>query len=67
MSDKKLLSLLPPDELNRIDIRCKELTQAIATINSYTPYLRQKYYTVLIHSIKLLLQYTLILQENEIK
>ena len=61
---KNITTMILPDELERMDKRCKELINAIQTINQYEPYLRMKYYTVLEHSIKLLLQYTLIIKDN---
>ena len=43
--------------------RINELTSAIRVMNSYEPYLRNKYYNVMIHCSKLLLQYTLMIKD----
>ena len=57
------------DEVLRLEQRNIELIKSIKLINSYHPFLRKKYYTVLEHQISLLLQYTNIINDfyNTIK
>jgi len=57
------------DEAIRLENRSIQLIDSIKKINAYEPYLRLKYYPVLKHSIALLLQYSIILNEyyDEIK
>lgn len=62
----KYIKRILPDELERLDNRCKQLIKTITMINSYDRYLRIKYYPVLEHSIALLMQYTIIIKENTI-
>ena len=51
------------DEVLRLESRNEQLIKSIKLINSYHPFLRKKYYTVLEHEISLLLQYTNIIND----
>ncbi len=48
----------------QMKLRSNELLRQINIINSYDEYIRVKYYPVMTHKIKLLLQYTIILKED---
>ena len=50
-------------DIIRLDDRNKQLISKIRLINQYDTHLRIKYYDVLIHSIKLLLQNTLVIAD----
>ena len=52
------------DTNSKLKLRSDELIRQINIINSYDDMLRTKYYPVMVHSIKLLLQYTIILKED---
>ena len=53
-------------DIHRLEARSKELINTITLINSYDTYLRVKYYPVLKHSIALLMQYTILIEEGTV-